>query len=75
MAKIASRFSFPAKRRSNSARSLIRFMPTSMRVEPGLTISAVMKPGTPIAATRMSAWRVIAPRSLVLEWQIVTVAF
>ena len=31
--------------------------------------------GRPIAATRMSASRVIAPRSRVFEWQMVTVAF
>jgi len=41
----------------------------------GLTISRVMKPGRPMAATRMSAWRVTAPRSRVFEWQMVTVAF
>ena len=46
-----------------------------MRVAPGLTISGVMKPGRPMAATRMSAWRVTRARSRVLEWQIVTVAF
>ena len=28
-----------------------------------------------MAATRMSAWRVIAARSRVFEWQMVTVAF
>ena len=39
------------------------------------TISGVMKPGRPMAATRMSACRVIAGRSRVFEWQIVTVAF
>ena len=31
-----------------------------MSVAPGLTISGVMKPGRPMAATRMSAWRVIS---------------
>ena len=46
-----------------------------MMVAPGFTISGVMNPGLPMAATRMSAWRVIAPRSRVFEWQIVTVAF
>jgi hypothetical protein len=38
-------------------------------------MSGVMKPGRPMAATRMSACRVISPRFRVLEWQMVTVAF
>jgi hypothetical protein len=53
----------------------MRLMPTSMMVAPGWTISGVMNPARPMAATRMSAWRVIAPRSRVFEWQMVTVAF
>ena len=36
-------------------------------VAPGFTMSAVMNPGRPIAATRMSAARVTAPRSRVFE--------
>jgi hypothetical protein len=51
-----------------------RLMPTSITTAPGLTMSALIMRALPTAATRMSAWRVIAPRSRVFEWQIVTVA-
>ena len=49
-------------------------MPTSMTVAPGRTMSAVTKSARPMAAIRMSACRVIAPRSRVRLWQTVTVA-
>jgi hypothetical protein len=42
---------------------------------PGLTMSPVMMPGTPAAATTMSAWRTSAARSRVPVWHSVTVAF
>ncbi len=35
--------------------SLILLMPISMTATPGLTMSAVMRPGMPVATTRMSA--------------------
>ena len=50
-------------------------MPTSITVAPGLTCSALTSRGTPTAAIRMSARRQTAGRSLVREWQIVTVAW
>ena len=50
-------------------------MPTSSTVAPGLTMSAVIRPGTPAAATTMSARRVWSARSRVPVWQMVTVAF
>jgi len=46
----------------------VRVIPTSMTAAPGLTISAVIRPGLPTAATRMSAARVCAARSSVREW-------
>ncbi len=52
----------------------MRLMPTSITTAPSFTISALMSRGLPTAATRMSAWRVIAARSRVFEWQMVTVA-
>src|SRR5206468_988265 len=54
--------------------SASRVIPTSMTTAPGFTIWAVTSLGLPAATTRMSAWRVIAPRSGVLELQMVTVA-
>ena len=49
-------------------------MPTSITTAPGLTMSRVISPTRPTAATRMSACRVCIPRSGVREWQTVTVA-
>ena len=40
-----------------------RLTPTSSTAAPGLTMSPVMRPGTPAAATTMSAWRTSAARS------------
>ena len=48
-------------------------MPTSSTTAPGLIMSPVMNFGRPTAATRMSARRVWKARSLVREWQMVTV--
>ena len=52
-----------------------RETPTSRTAAPGLTMSAVMMPGTPAAATTMSALRTWAARSRVPVWHRVTVAF
>ena len=52
-----------------------RETPTSRTAAPGLTMSPVMMPGTPAAATTMSALRTCAARSRVPVWQRVTVAF
>src|SRR4051794_12166974 len=52
-----------------------RLTPTSSTAAPGLTISAVIRPGTPAAATTMSAPPTWAARSRVPVWQSVTVAF
>ena len=41
----------------------------------GLTISPVTKPSRPTAATKISAAAQTSLRFLVLEWQMVTVAF
>ena len=49
-------------------------MPASNTTAPGFTISAVILTGRPILTTRISALLVIAARSWVCEWQIVTVA-
>ncbi len=49
--------------------------PTSSTAAPGRTMSPVMMPGTPAAATTMSARRTCAARSTVPVWQSVTVAF
>ena len=53
----------------------MRFVPTSITVAPGFTISAVDSRGEPTAATRTSARGQTAARSRVREWQTVTVAF
>ncbi len=50
-------------------------MPTSTTTAPARTMSAVTRPGTPAAATTMSARRVSAARSTVPVWHSVTVAF
>jgi PAS domain S-box-containing protein len=66
----------PAK--STSPQSLpasSRFMPTSITTAPGLTMSAVSTLRLPTAATITSACRVMAFRSGVALWQMVTVAF
>ena len=55
--------------------SAVRFIPTSITVEPAFTISAPITCRRPTAATRMSASSVWRSRSWVREWQIVTVAF
>ena len=52
-----------------------RETPTSSTAAPGLTMSPVMMPGTPAAATTMSALRTWAARSRVPVWHSVTVAF
>src|SRR6478672_2075341 len=52
-----------------------RLTPTSSTAAPGLTMSAVTMPGTPAAATTMSARRTWAARSRVPVWHRVTVAF
>src|SRR5256885_1932287 len=54
--------------------SASRLMPTSMTTAPGFTMLAVTRLGLPAATTRTSAWPVIAPKSGVLELQMVTVA-
>src|SRR3954471_21554211 len=52
-----------------------RLTPTSRTAAPGLTTSLVIRPGTPAAATTMSAPRTCAARSRVPVWQRVPVAF
>src|SRR3954471_13036855 len=52
-----------------------RLTPTSRTAAPCLTMSLVISPGTPAAATTMSAFRTCAARSRVPVWQRVTVAF
>jgi hypothetical protein len=52
-----------------------RDTPTSSTAAPGLTISPVTIPGTPAAATTMSARRTCPARSRVPVWHNVTVAF
>ena len=49
-------------------------IPTSITTAPSLTIRPVMNPGFPTADMRRSADRVFPARSLVFEWQTVTVA-
>ena len=49
-------------------------MPTSITTAPGFTMSPPIIRARPTAATRRSPCRVIAARSRVFEWQIVTVA-
>jgi hypothetical protein len=51
-----------------------RLTPTSMTTQPSGTISALIARGTPMAATRMSAWSVNRVMSGVAVWQTVTVA-
>src|SRR3954451_10208309 len=52
-----------------------RLTPTSRTAAPGRTMSRLTMPGTPAAATTMSAFRTCADRSRVPVWQRVTVAF
>ncbi len=52
----------------------VRLTPTSMTVAPGLTWAGPISPGTPTAATRMSASLVTSARSEVRECAIDTVA-
>src|SRR5699024_2913355 len=54
--------------------SVTRETPTSMSTAPSLTMSPVMMPGTPAAATMTSAPRVWEARSAVPVWHSVTVA-
>ena len=70
----SSNFTSPTMRypRGRDA-SVTRLMPTSITTAPGFTMSAVTISGLPMAAIRMSARRVCAARSLVREWQTVTV--
>ena len=70
----------PATSQTSSATSpaslpSTRETPTSSTAAPGLTMSPLMIPGTPAAATTMSAWRTCAARSRVPVWHSVTVAF
>ena len=60
---------------SPAIRPSTRETPTSRTAAPGLTMSPEMMPGTPAAATTMSALRTCAARSRVPVWQSVTVAF
>src|SRR5690606_6457585 len=52
-----------------------RETPTSSTAAPGLTMSGVISPGEPAAATTMSARLTSAARSRVPVWHSVTVAF
>ena len=52
-----------------------RLMPTSMTVEPVFNHSPFMNSGRPTAAIRMSASEHTLGKSIVFEWQSVTVAF
>ena len=54
--------------------SALRFIPTSMTVAPGRTMSPVNTFSRPTATTMMSALRVCDAKSRVLELQMVTVA-
>src|SRR5207249_1820309 len=65
---------FPS-RRFASAASVTLFVPTSITAAPALIQSGCTKPARPMAATRISARRIISGKSRDLEWQIVTVAF
>ncbi len=56
-----------SKSTSPTRPSSVRFVPTSITVAPGLTISAVTNPGEPTAATRMSAREQTSARSRVRE--------
>src|SRR5215210_2771428 len=53
----------------------VRVMPTSRTAAPGRTLSGVTRPGTPAAATMMSARRRWPCTSWVPVWHRVTVAF
>src|SRR5699024_10799411 len=53
--------------------SALRLMPTSMTTAPSLTISGVIKPALPTAATRISARRQTSSRCCVRLWHMVTV--
>ena len=64
-----------SKSTSPTSLSSTTLMPTSTTTAPGLSISPVIRPGTPAATTTTSASRVWRARSTVLLWQIVTVAF
>src|SRR3954452_10612818 len=71
---------YPATSTTSGATSpailpLTRLTPTSRTAAPDLTMSAVIRPGTPAAATTMSADRTCADRSRVPVWHSVTVAF
>ena len=50
--------------------SALRLMPTSMTTAPSFTMSGVMKPALPTAATRISARRQTSARFCVRLWQI-----
>ena len=65
----------PPGRRRRPARASVRVTPTSSTAAPGRTMSAVISPRTPAAATTTSARRTSAARSRVPVWQSVTVAF
>src|SRR3989344_3334234 len=67
-------FTTSSKSTSPTRPSRVWFMPTSTTTTPSFTASPVIIFGFPIAAIRISAPRVMAARSLVLLWQIVTVA-
>ena len=54
--------------------SVTWLMPMSMTAAPGLTMSAVSRPGTPTATRTTSARRVCAATERVIWWQTVTVA-
>ena len=69
----------PATSATSSATSETSFLPSKLTpaattAAPGLTMSAVIIPGEPAAATRMSAWRVSAPMSPTPVWTTVTAA-
>ena len=64
-----------SKSTSPTSLSPTTLIPTSTTTAPGLSISPVIRPGTPAATTTISASRVCRARSTVFEWQTVTVAF
>ena len=68
-------FTFSKSTSPHSFPASLRFIPTSMRIAPSFTISAVTVFTLPTALTIISAPRQISARFLVLEWQIVTVPF
>ena len=63
-----------AKSTSPTSLPSTTLMPTSTTTAPGLSIAPVMRPGLPAATTTMSARRTLSARSVVREWQTVTVA-